>query len=238
MSSCRKPQAPADDACAPLRLGGLELVPDLSGALFIPDYSALVVADLHFEKATSFARHGFHLPPFDTRSTLRLLGEVISRRRPQRLIALGDSLHDDLAVGRIAAEDFASIRNLAERSSLVWVAGNHDPKSAPGLPGAMVKEVRLGALVLRHVPRKRLEGELEIAGHLHPVASVSRRGQRLRGRCFVADDRRVVLPAFGAFTGGRDVRAAEIMDLFENSRFTTWFIGRNAVYSFPSAALC
>jgi uncharacterized protein len=238
VSSWRKPEAPANDACAPLRLGGLELVPDLSGALFIPDYSALVVADLHFEKATSFARRGFHLPPFDTRSTLSLLGEVICRRGPERLIALGDSLHDGLAASRIADADLASIRNLAECSSLLWVAGNHDPKPARGLPGAMVKEVRLGTLVLRHVPRKRLQGELEIAGHLHPVASVSRRGQRLRGRCFIADDRRLVLPAFGAFTGGRDVRASEIIGLFENGCFRTWIIGRRAIYSFPSAALC
>jgi uncharacterized protein len=244
MHSSKKPQElssprpPAGDRrCASLALGGLELRPDLSGALYIPDYRALLVADLHFEKGSSFLRRGLHIPPFDTRSTLAVLEGAIARLRPERLIALGDSFHDRTAGDRIDAEDLQRIRRLSDRLEVIWLIGNHDPELPQGLGGMTAAEISLGPLALRHLPNPVLAGELEIAGHFHPVASIVRRGRRLTARSFVADRTRLIMPAFGAYTGGLDVGAPEISSLFAERVFTAWLIGRSAIFSFSSAAL-
>jgi DNA ligase-associated metallophosphoesterase len=223
--------------CAALALGGLELLPDLSGALYVPDYRTLLVADLHFEKGSSFLRRGLHIPPFDTRSTLAVLEAAIARLQPERFIALGDSFHDGSAGERIDAVDLQRIRSLSDSLDVVWIIGNHDPRLPEGLGGRTASEVSLGPLTLRHLPRPALAGTLEIAGHFHPVASIVRRGRRLTSRSFVADRTRLIMPAFGAYTGGLDVRAPEISSLFAEQAFTAWMIGRSAIYSFSSSAL-
>jgi DNA ligase-associated metallophosphoesterase len=221
---------------ARLALGGIELLPDLTGALYVPDYRALLVADLHFEKGSSFLSRGLHIPPYDTRSTLTLLEAAVSRFNPCCLIALGDSFHDCNAAERIDAEDLRRIRNLSSRLDVCWLTGNHDPELPPGLGGRIAAQICLGPLTLRHLPKSRLDSEIEIAGHLHPVASISRRGRRLTSRSFVADARRLIMPAFGAYTGGLNVSAPEIASLFPES-FTAWMIGRNRIYGFSSSLL-
>jgi len=218
-------------------LGGLELLPDLSGALYVPDYRSLLVADMHFEKGSSFLRRGLHIPPFDTRSTLAVLEAAIARLRPDRLIALGDSFHDCSAGDRIDAGDLTRIRGLSDRLDVIWINGNHDRKLPEGLGGRTAAEVSLGPVILRHLPEPVLSGTFEIAGHFHPVASIVRRGRRLTSRSFVADRSRLIMPAFGAYTGGLDVRAPEISSLFSQQAFTAWMIGRSAIYSFSSAVL-
>jgi uncharacterized protein len=223
--------------CASLALGGLELLPDLSGALYVPDYRSLLVADLHFEKGSSFLRRGLFIPPFDTRSTLAVLEAAIARLRPERLIALGDSFHDCSAGDRIDAADLTRIRSLSDRLDVIWISGNHDRKLPDGLGGRTAAEVSLGPLILRHLPEPVLSGTFEIAGHFHPVASIVRRGRRLTSRSFVADRSRLIMPAFGAYTGGMDVRAPEISSLFSQQAFTAWMIGRSAIYSFSSDVL-
>jgi uncharacterized protein len=223
--------------CASLALGGLELLPDLSGALYVPDYRSLLVADLHFEKGSSFLRRGLFIPPFDTRSTLAVLEAAIARLRPERLIALGDSFHDCSAGDRIDAADLTRIRSLSDRLDVIWISGNHDRKLPDGLGGRTAAEVSLGPLILRHLPEPVLSGTFAIAGHFHPVASIVRRGRRLTSRSFVADRSRLIMPAFGAYTGGMDVRAPEISSLFSQQAFTAWMIGRSAIYSFSSDVL-
>ncbi|MGH6873374.1 MAG: ligase-associated DNA damage response endonuclease PdeM [Aestuariivirgaceae bacterium] len=235
--SSTRPAGPGNGQCASLALGGLELRPDLSGALYVPDYRTLLVADLHFEKGSSFLRRGLHIPPFDTRSTLAVLESAITRLRPERLIALGDSFHDGSAGDRIDAGDLQRIRRLSDDLDVIWIIGNHDPRLPDGLSGTTALEVSLGTLTLRHLPQPVLAGALEIAGHFHPVASVVRRGRRLTSRSFVADHARLIMPAFGAYTGGLDVRAPEISSLFSRQGFTVWMIGRSAIYSFSSSAL-
>jgi DNA ligase-associated metallophosphoesterase len=219
-----------------LVLGGIELVPDLTGALYVPEYRALLVADLHLEKGSSFLRRGLHIPPYDTRSTLTSLEAAVSRLQPCSLIALGDSFHDRQATERIDVEDLRRIRNLSNHLDVCWLTGNHDPELPPDLGGRTAAQICLGPLTLRHLPRSPLGSEIEIAGHLHPVASISRRGRRLTSRSFVADPRRLIMPAFGAYTGGLNVSAPEIASLFPQS-FTAWMIGRNRIYGFSSSLL-
>lgn len=227
----------AIDGRTKLALAGLDFVPDLSGALFIPDYDALLVADLHLEKGSSFVKRGLYVPPYDTRATLTILEGALLRLKPQRLIALGDSFHDTGAEKRIDAGDLARIRRVSEAIEVLWLTGNHDPRLPAGIGGRVLTEIALGPLTLRHLPKEHLEGEIEIAGHLHPVASITRRGRRVRSRSFVADGRRLIMPAFGAYTGGLDVSAPEISSLFAKEGFTAWMIGRSSIYGFSSANL-
>ena len=212
-----------------LKVCGHEAIPDVSGALYLPDLETLVVSDLHFEKGSSFAARGIHIPPYDTHSTLGLLEEVCARYRPSRVIALGDSFHDAGAMARMPASESARIRALTAEWDWIWVTGNHDPAPPENLGGEIADHVEAGALLLRHEPRPA-PATGEIAGHLHPAAVVVMRGRRLRRRCFVTDTTRLIMPAFGAFTGGLNVRAVAFADLFDGLKFNAWMIGRDAVY--------
>ncbi len=217
-----------------ISLVGLELLPDLTGALYVADYRTLLVADLHFEKGSSRAGRGVHLPPYDTRSTLSALRQAVARFRPERLISLGDSFHDSQGYARLDEDDRAEIGRIAGETEIIWLTGNHDPEHPDDLPGRVAAEAVLGPLVLRHTPTAGAKGE--IAGHLHPVAAVVSRGRRLRRKCFVGDADRLILPAFGAYTGGLSVRAQAFAPLFRKS-FHAWLIGGRAIHAFPSSAL-
>jgi DNA ligase-associated metallophosphoesterase len=201
----------------------------------VADYRTLLVADLHFEKGSSRAGRGVHLPPYDTRSTLRTLRQAVDSYRPERLISLGDSFHDRNGFRRLDEDDRAEIGRIARETEIVWLVGNHDPEHPPELPGKVAAEAALGPLTLRHAPTPGARGE--VAGHLHPVAAVERRGRRFRRKCFVADEERLVLPAFGAYTGGLSVIDMAFAPLFPGGGFRAWLIGRSAIHAFPSTAL-
>lgn len=178
----------------------LEALPE--GALWWPTGRVLVVSDLHLEKASSYARQGQMLPPYDTSLTLSRLEGLCQRLRPDRVISLGDSFHDRGAEVRLSAADTSRIQALTSACDWVWVEGNHDPAPPASLGGRGAKVLRLGPLVLRH----ENEGERgEICGHLHPVVRIRRRGRSVRRACFASDGERLVMPAFGALTGGLNV---------------------------------
>jgi DNA ligase-associated metallophosphoesterase len=217
-----------------LSLAGTTLLADPSGALWWPDERTLIVADLHFEKGAAFARRGALLPPYDTRATLAMLAGVIDRLDPAAVVALGDSFHDRAGADHIAAADAAALAALVARRDWTWVAGNHDPAPGPGLGGRVVADaLALGPLTLRHqaVP-DTAPGEL--SGHFHPKAGISIHGRRLTCRCFVADETRVILPAFGAYTGGLDVRDPAISDLFPHG-FDAYLAGKTRLTMVPFA---
>jgi uncharacterized protein len=211
-------------------LGGLDLIPDLSGALYVPDYATLLVADLHLEKGSSLARRGVHLPPYDTRESLAQLAAVIAATAPQRLIFLGDSFHDSDARDRIDAADLAALRAITSRAATIWITGNHDPAPPRDVGGTVTAEVALGPVTLRHEPRALRAEELEIAGHLHPGAAIEQRGRRIRCRCFIADARRLIMPAFGSYTGALSVSSPAFDGLFGD--FQVWMLGARAVHRF------
>jgi DNA ligase-associated metallophosphoesterase len=217
-----------------IRLAGLDLVPDLSGALHVPELRTVLVADLHLEKGTSLARRGAHLPPYDTRESLRQLAGVIAALKPERLIFLGDSFHDGEARDRIDEADLATVRALSGAQETIWIAGNHDPVPPADIGGSIAHEVALGPLTLRHAPQALGPGEFEIAGHLHPAAALSQRGRRIRCKCFIADGRRIVMPAFGSFTGALSVSAEPFAPLFQPGNYHVWMLGGRAVHRFPA----
>ena len=216
-----------------ITLSGVEFIPDLSGALYAPEFRALLVADLHLEKGTSLARRGIHLPPYDTRQSLAQLSAVLAEAKPERLIFLGDSFHDQDARARIGADELGLLRAITAAFDVTWITGNHDPAPPQDIGGRIAAEMALGPVTLRHEPKRLAAGEAEIAGHLHPAAAVHARGQRIRCRCFIADERRMIMPAFGSYTGSLSVRSDAFAGLFDG--FHVWMIGGKAIHRFPAS---
>jgi DNA ligase-associated metallophosphoesterase len=205
------------------------VVLDPSGALWWPDQSTLVFADIHFEKGSFYALTRQFLPPYDTRTALRRIAEAIASRKPARVIALGDSFHDREAPDRLDEQDREMLERLGRAADWIWITGNHDPAPPTWLGGFITSEIAFGRLVFRHEPGVLFQRG-EIAGHLHPCTTVNRRGRSLRRRCFVSNGRRMVLPAFGAYAGGLDIWDAAIAGLFE-ADFGAYVLGKTRVYA-------
>jgi DNA ligase-associated metallophosphoesterase len=212
-----------------LALAGVELHADVAGALFWPEHGVLAVADLHLEKGSSFAARGVLLPPYDTAATLVRLGALIAHYAPRLVIALGDSFHDGRGPARLADTDRATLKAMQRGRDWVWIAGNHDPDPADNIGGRFTPEIKLGGLTFRHEPGGEETGV--IAGHLHPVARVARRGRAVSRRCFATDGVRLVMPAFGAYTGGLNVRHRAFANVFETLSFTAHMLGLERVYA-------
>jgi DNA ligase-associated metallophosphoesterase len=224
----------------PVQVAGTTLLADPDGALFWPEEKLLVVADLHLEKGSAFAKRGVLLPPYDTASTLARLARLVEHYAPRILIALGDSFHDDGGPLRMSDLDRIKLKGLQRGRDWVWIAGNHDPDLPPDIGGRFADTLSIGGLTFRHEPSARessgaIDGE--IAGHLHPVARVAQRGRAVSRRCFAADGRRMVMPAFGAYAGGLNVCHPAIGGLFGAPAFTVHMLGAQRLYAI-SAERC
>ena len=216
----------SDDAVA---VAGVELAADPAGALYWPEQALLTVADLHLEKGSSYAARGVLLPPYDTAATLARLTALMARYQPRVVVALGDSFHDGYGPARLADTDRATLRGLQRGRDWFWIKGNHDPDPPENVGGRFAMTLKVGALTFRHEPTEGGEGE--VAGHLHPVARVSRRGRTVSRRCFAADGERVVMPAFGAYAGGLNVRDRAFALVFRTLGFTAHLLGEQRVYA-------
>lgn len=204
------------------------LVADCSGALVWPDEDLLVVADLHLEKGSSFARKGSVIPPYDSRASIERLIEVLKRWSPKRVISLGDSFHDPDGCDRLSQHDRETIKNATSRLDWIWISGNHDPAPPSDLGGRSADEVTIGDITFRHLPSLHAE-RTEIAGHLHPKAKVKARGRKVSRPCFVSDHRRVLLPAFGCYTGGLNVLSPAVATLFPDD-YRAYLLGSDRVH--------
>lgn len=207
---------------------------DPAGALFWPAAAMLVVSDLHLEKGSSYARHGQLLPPWDTHATLDRLTLLLRRYQPRVVLALGDSFHDRQGSHRLPAGEVSRLRAMIEAHRFIWVQGNHDPSPPRGLGGEWVEVFATPSLVFRHQAAHGAEGE--ISGHHHPKAAVPARGGRVSRPCFVTDTRRLVMPAFGAYTGGLDVRDPAISRLFPRGG-RVFLLGKERLFSFALGTL-
>jgi uncharacterized protein len=221
-------QDSAGASTADIAVAGAALVFDCDGALYWPDEGLLAIADLHLEKGSSFAKRGVLLPPYDTAATLARLALVLSRYGPRAVIALGDSFHDRNGAARIGATDRAALTALQCGRDWIWVVGNHDPHPVHGIGGSFADVLAVGAVSFRHTPTGAAG---EVAGHLHPVARLSGWGHTVRRRCFTADHARVIMPAFGAFAGGLNVRHRAFQDIFGALSFTAYLLGAHRLYS-------
>jgi DNA ligase-associated metallophosphoesterase len=194
-------------------LASTELLLRASGVLWLAGARTMVAADLHLEKGSAYARKGQMLPPYDTADTLARLAAEVERLDPAVVVLLGDSFHDGDAEARMADRDAQRLTALAARRQLVWVVGNHDAGGPQRLPGQVVEEIRVEGVDFRHEPVAGPHPG-EAAGHLHPCLKISGRGGSVRRRCFVTDGERIVLPAFGAYAGGLNVRDHAFAELF------------------------
>jgi DNA ligase-associated metallophosphoesterase len=217
-----------------LAVVGVELFADPAGALYWPEQGLLAMADLHLEKGSAFAARGVLLPPYDTAATLARLSQLIARYAPRVVIALGDSFHDGRGPARLADTDRATLRAHQRGRDWIWIAGNHDPEPAANVGGRFLATFSLGALSFRHEPKNNAGGCKaggEIAGHLHPIARVARRGRAVSRRCFACDGERMIMPAFGAYAGGLNVRDRAFAPVFEALAFTAHMLGERRIYA-------
>jgi DNA ligase-associated metallophosphoesterase len=189
---------------------GHELMALAQGALFWPARRALLVADLHLEKASWFAKGGQMLPPYDSIATLADLAAIVAATAPAEIWCLGDSFHDAAGCERLPAEARDMLTGLTAATRWTWIVGNHDPGFADTCGGAIVDEAEVDGLVLRH-EAEPAETRPELSGHFHPKLRISHRGRLVSRRCFVATATKLILPAFGALTGGLDAHHPEIV---------------------------
>ncbi|VXC67017.1 ligase-associated DNA damage response endonuclease PdeM [Sphingomonas sp. AX6] len=193
----------------PLSFGGVAFQALAGGALYWPERRALLLADLHLEKGSWFAARGQMLPPYDSIATLAAVADAVDRTDAHELWCLGDSFHDAKGCDRLPTDAQTVLRTLSARVEWHWIVGNHDPSFTDCFGGDVMDEAVVDGLVLRH---EALGGEVrpELSGHFHPKLRISMRGRSVARRCFVATATKLILPAFGALTGGLDAGHPEI----------------------------
>ena len=242
MTSAAAPATAREDmAELALHIAGARIGLDPAGAVWLPDERALIVSDLHLEKATSFGVRNVHksfLPPYDSRATLLNLTRLIARRNPALVVCLGDSFHDDGGPERLG-EQVRRIAALQAGRDWLWIAGNHDPRPPIHLGGDTAGSVELAGLRLRHEPGEgsNAAGRGEIAGHLHPVARIRVRGRSVRRRAFVCDKNRLIVPAFGVLTGGLNVLDPAFARHFGHGGLRAFMLGSRQVHALSPAVL-
>jgi uncharacterized protein len=214
----------------PVQVAATTLLADPDGALYWAEERLLLVADLHLEKGSAFAKRGVLLPPYDTASTLSRLARLVEHYAPRVVVALGDSFHDDHGPLRMSDLDRIKLKGLQRGRDWVWIAGNHDPDLPRDVGGRFADVLAIGGLTFRHEPSEQAQNG-EIAGHLHPVARVAQRGRAVSRRCFATDGQRLVMPAFGAYAGGLNVRDRAIVGLFGTLAFTAHMLGAQRLYA-------
>jgi DNA ligase-associated metallophosphoesterase len=217
---------------APLHIAGTHVLLDPLGALYWPERRLLAVADLHLEKGTRAATRGQLVPPWDTRTTLDRLTLLLRRYRPETLVALGDSFDDSEGPQRMLPREADRLAAIADAARVIWVQGNHDPALPANLPGEPAATHADGRLTFRHIGGAAIAaGWAEICGHHHPKAVIPARAAHVSRPCFVTDGRRIMLPAFGAYTGGLDVRHPAIAGLFPRGG-RVFLLGQERLFSF------
>ena len=194
----------------PFSFAGETFAVSSEGALLWPEQQALLVADLHLEKASWFARLGQFLPPYDSAATLTALKQLVEATGVRRLYCLGDSFHDRFGCDRLPDDARALLTGMTASLDWTWIVGNHDPGFADHCGGKILDEVQLRGIVLRH-EAQRDDPQSEISGHYHPKYRMNLRGRRISRRCFVASSTKLILPAFGSLTGGLDASHPEIV---------------------------
>ena len=215
---------------APIHLAGERLMLDPMGALVWPATGLMAVSDLHLEKGTAYARKGMLLPPWDTHATLDRLTLLLRRWQPRMVVALGDSFHDNGGAARLPLGELARLNAMTEAHRFIWVLGNHDPDPPSNIGGEWVERFDTDPLVFRHQAIAAADPG-EVVGHHHPKAMIPARGTNVSRPCFVTDGLRMMMPAFGAYTGGLDVRDPAIARLFPRGG-RVFLLGKDRLFSF------
>jgi uncharacterized protein len=195
---------------APFQFAGVPLLALAQGALFWSARRALIVADLHLEKGSWFAARGQMLPPYDSVATLGDLTALVAATGARELWCLGDSFHDSHGCERLSPAARGMLTALTGALDWSWITGNHDAGLIDHCGGHILVEAEIDGLVMRHEAQPG-ERRPELSGHFHPKLRIRARGRQVARRAFVASDTKLILPAFGALTGGLDVDHPQIV---------------------------
>lgn len=212
-----------------INVRGEAFICDWDGCLYWREQELLVVSDLHLEKGSSFARKGIMVPPYDTGETLVRLAERIKHWRPKTIISLGDSFHDEDAHERVPQQYWDQLRGMMLGVNWIWISGNHDPTLPADLGGTFAHEIAIGQISFRHEPQQG-EAKGEIAGHLHPKGKINRRFKSVTRPCFVSDGKRLIMPAFGAYTGGLNIRHKAFKGMLNEASLSAVLLGNKRVF--------
>lgn len=203
-----------------------------SGVLEWVDQNIAVVSDLHLEKASHFAARGQFLPPHDSTETLTRLLSALQKTECDTVIFLGDSFHDVQGLSRLSGTARENLANIQDQYKIIWVTGNHDPDIGTD-PQNTVSEFSLAPLIFRHEASIPLETNYgEVSGHYHPKFALKNNRGKITKPCFVVDEQRLIVPAFGTFTGGMDVEQPPLSALFKNPK-TIYMLGETKLYTVP-----
>ena len=219
-----------------LEIAGEAFVCDPSGCLYWPKQNCMIVSDLHLEKGSSFATKGRLIPPYDTGATLNRLQLRLDYWQPKTVISLGDSFHDRDASSRIPQQYHSQLAEMMQDRDWIWIRGNHDPLAPDNFAGMDAIELTIGVITFRHEPNAG-SSIGEIAGHLHPAAKINRRGKSVRRPCFVGDGTRLIMPSFGAFTGGLNIRHKAFDGMFLEQDMHAWVLGQNSIFQIHARQL-
>ena len=201
-------------------------------ALFWPEHSALLVADLHLEKASSYAATGQMLPPYDSRATLSELAGLVGRFGARAVWCLGDNFHDGGGEARLERGAASLLRNLTTELDWRWIVGNHDPGIGANWGGRVFDEMVVNGIVLRHEANPN-DSQPEMSGHFHPKLRQKLRGRMVARRCFVRSNSKLILPAFGALTGGLDADHDAIAKACGGKKLEALIPAAGRVLTFP-----
>ena len=219
---------------ATLCFRGETLLLDQAGVLVWPRLSLLAVADLHLEKGSACAGRGQLVPPWDSFATLERLAALVGRHAPRVVVAVGDSFHDTEAAARLSPADTATLAEIGRAARLIWVRGNHDPLPPEGVPGEACETFAAEGLLFRHqawAQHGHPGAPGEVSGHFHPKARVLTRAGEIVRPCFMTDAHRIMLPSFGAYTGGLEVRSPAIARHYPQGGHA-YLLGRDRVFCF------
>lgn len=206
-----------------------------SNALYWPRENALLVADLHLEMGSFFAGHGQMIPPYDSRETLGRVADALRETGARRVYTLGDNFHDANGAQRLEKHAAGMLAALVRAVDWVWITGNHDHNapqrcSAPG--GTELDELEIAGMVLRHEAQQG-EQRPELSGHYHPKLRLRVRDRHIARPCMVmsSDENgsgRMILPAFGAYTGGMEASDPAILEAVKPARTITAIVATKA----------
>lgn len=207
----------------PLSFAGEEWLLTEGRALYWPRERALLVADLHLEKGSFFARHGQMVPPYDSRETLERVALAIRETGARRVITLGDNFHDSEGSARLEPHAAGMLSALTKAVDWVWITGNHDPVMDAPCGGTLAEELEISGTILRH-QAQRGETRPELSGHYHPRLQLTVHRRHIRRPCAVVSANedadgspsgRMILPAFGAYTGGMNAADPAILEALQ-----------------------
>ena len=197
-----------------INFAGHEFEPYPCGALYWPAEGVLIVSDLHFEKSSHFAAKGCFLPPYDTNFTLEKMHQICKILSPKTILFLGDIFHDANGLNRLTGETKAIFESLLNNHSIIWIDGNHDKGNAP--KGITVHSTyHRNGVTFNHIAQK--DATHEISGHYHPCVNFRHKGHKVRKPCFMHDDNKIIMPAYGSLTGGLDYQSAYLQKIMPDA---------------------